>query len=62
MICGEGTEFISGKCEDCPRGKYKPEGDAECMSCPENFTTIGPRSTDPSDCVRKYNHISLTIR
>ncbi|EAN33682.1 hypothetical protein TpMuguga_01g00438 [Theileria parva strain Muguga] len=49
-ICIPGYFDKNGQCEECQQGTYCP-GKNVVYNCPENTSTLGPRSTSISECL-----------
>ena len=51
--CSAGSYYTeSGNCSKCPLGSYQPDqGQRECISCGQNFTTTLNGTSKESDCI-----------
>ncbi|RMB94706.1 hypothetical protein DUI87_28819 [Hirundo rustica rustica] len=61
--CRQGTYSPNGleTCETCPLGTYQPSfGSRNCISCPENTSTVKRGAVDVSACGGEFSRTGLT--
>lgn len=60
--CESGQQLeITGRCQPCPRGKYRQRGiHVACIPCKTDFTTLTVGATSPQQCTLRKFHLSLT--
>ncbi|KAG1655606.1 Fibropellin-1 [Nymphon striatum] len=62
--CESGQQLeITGRCQPCPRGKYRQRGrHVACIPCRADFTTLTVGATSSEQCtLRKFDILFLTI-